>query len=120
MKMSGYCENETDCRRSQLLAHFGEHFDPHSDGHNRCNQVSGCICDNCARQNRQGWSQESVDFSVDAQAIVSGVIEFCYQSRNITLVQLVTILRGASEKSLAVCCLFYVYFLEIFVFVSAS
>jgi superfamily II DNA helicase RecQ len=56
-QMVSYCENNVECRRVQLLDHFGEHFD-------RADCQSGC--DNCANP----AAAASRDVTADAQAII--------------------------------------------------
>ena len=41
-RMVQYCENRTDCRRSQLLQYFSEIFDK-----SLCRRVAKATCDNC-------------------------------------------------------------------------
>jgi len=49
-RMVQYCENSTDCRRSQQMAYFGEIFD-----RRHCSNMKTALCDNCASKvrNRQ-------------------------------------------------------------------
>ena len=42
-RMVHYCENVTDCRRSQLLEYFGEVFD-----RKQCHSNPAALCDNCS------------------------------------------------------------------------
>lgn len=42
-RMVQYCENRTDCRRSQQMTYFGEIFD-----RTNCGNMKQAICDNCA------------------------------------------------------------------------
>jgi len=46
-RMVQYCENSTDCRRSQQMAYFGEIFD-----RKHCGNVKKALCDNCASKVR--------------------------------------------------------------------
>ena len=45
--MVQYCENNTDCRRSQQMAYFGEIFD-----RKHCSNMKKAVCDNCASKVR--------------------------------------------------------------------
>jgi len=47
-RMVQYCENSTDCRRSQQMAYFGEIFD-----RKHCSNMKKAVCDNCASKVRQ-------------------------------------------------------------------
>ncbi len=67
-KMAGYCLNDIQCRRVQLLAHFNEQFDsrqcvPKCDN---CKNFGGVIC--------------NVDVTSHAQAILN-LVEICNRSR---------------------------------------
>ena len=42
-RMVQYCENRTDCRRSQQMAYFGEIFD-----RKHCAIMRQAVCDNCS------------------------------------------------------------------------
>jgi superfamily II DNA helicase RecQ len=42
-RMVQFCENKTDCRRSQQLTYFGEVFD-----RKNCGNMKQAICDNCS------------------------------------------------------------------------
>ena len=46
-RMVQYCENSTDCRRSQQMAYFGELFD-----RRHCGNMKKALCDNCASKVR--------------------------------------------------------------------
>ena len=52
-----FCENKVDCRRAQVLAYFGEKFDP--------SQCKG-TCDNCQRQ----VNFTTKNIATDAQHII--------------------------------------------------
>ena len=78
-----YCEEQVECRRSVLLAHFGESFDV-----KRCNGT----CDVCAARNGQDFEQvlvattqiHSCGKSLDVRAgcydrHVASRVEFCWQ-----------------------------------------
>lgn len=42
-RMVQFCENRTDCRRSQQMTYFGEIFD-----RKHCANMKQAICDNCS------------------------------------------------------------------------
>lgn len=46
-RIVGYCENVTDCRRSQQLDYFGEHFT-----RDECMKNRATTCDNCLKQQK--------------------------------------------------------------------
>ncbi|KHN69374.1 ATP-dependent DNA helicase RecQ [Ordospora colligata OC4] len=75
-----FCENKTDCRRMQVLAHFGEVFDA-----NQC----GKTCDNCRRE-----SVVKKDYVKEAKDLILLV----YTSNKITLCQTVDVYKGVSTK----------------------
>lgn len=75
-----YCENRTDCRRMQVLRHFGEEFDPVL-----CNKT----CDNCRRS--KGTAK---DFSAQAREIIALV----RSAGKISFLQAVDAYRGSQAK----------------------
>lgn len=85
-RMVQYCENETDCRRVQLLEYFAEQFDPA-----QC-QGGMTPCDNC---------QSKVPFHPeDVTELVRVVVESVQTLRKdqYTLVQCVDALKGSSSN----------------------
>lgn len=74
-----FCENKTDCRRMQVLAHFAEKFDPRM-----CRKT----CDNCLR----GLVAKK-DYTREAKDLVLLV----YSSK-LTLCQAVDVYRGSANK----------------------
>lgn len=87
-RMVQFCENETDCRRQQILSYFGEHFDPM--------QCAG-TCDNCSRN--QNISIVSKDLTTEAQTVIKIIrqIQTEYGDKA-TLNQLRDLLRGSQGK----------------------
>lgn len=87
-RMVQYCENETDCRRSQLLGYFAESFDS-----SLCKN-SSTPCDNCL--SRIPYSTE------DMQDLVKIIIQSLQQviggSQCCTLIQVVDALRGSNSS----------------------
>lgn len=75
-----FCENKTDCRRMQVLGHFGEKFDP---------QMCRKTCDNCRRE-----AMVKRDYTKEARELILLV----YTSNRITLCQAVDVYKGLSNK----------------------
>lgn len=75
-----YCENRTDCRRMQVLRHFGEEFDPRE-----CRKT----CDNCQKSLRN-----KRDYTREAAEIVA-LVRSCSR---ITFLQAVDAYRGSQSK----------------------
>ncbi|KAK4471383.1 hypothetical protein MN116_004816 [Schistosoma mekongi] len=92
-RMVSYCENQIDCRRKQMLAHFGEAFDPAT-----CGTIVGCLCDNCQLSDRRRL--EHRDVTEDAIKIVRTVETFVRSRRNVTINYLVDIFRGAKTSQI--------------------
>ncbi|XP_005999763.2 recQ-like DNA helicase BLM [Latimeria chalumnae] len=70
--MVHYCENVVDCRRTQLLAYFGENnFNP-----NFCKAHPEVICDNCSMKK----DYKSRNVTDEVKAIIRFVQEHCTQS----------------------------------------
>ncbi|KAG2220360.1 hypothetical protein INT45_010746 [Circinella minor] len=86
-RMVRFCENKSDCRRTQLLAYFNEKFDPKN-----CHGS----CDNCTTN--QGSEIIRKDYSDQAKV----VIKFLNEARNdrVTLIQTIDALRGSRAKML--------------------
>ncbi|KAG2236190.1 hypothetical protein INT48_003809 [Thamnidium elegans] len=83
--MTKYCDNETDCRRKQIMGYFGERFEA-----SRCNKM----CDNCVRN--QYTPSVFKDMSQDA-IVVLGLVEQLGDDF-VTMPQLTDIYRGAKQK----------------------
>ncbi|KAK2186381.1 hypothetical protein NP493_202g01036 [Ridgeia piscesae] len=87
--MVHYCENVTDCRRSQLLEYFGEVFD-----RKQCHSNPAALCDNCS-------STEVFccrDVSEDVKLIIRGVQKILasgFRHSNFTLLHLVEVFKGS-------------------------
>ena len=80
------CMNETDCRRAQVLAYFGEVFDR-----------SGChkTCDNCVRIVRP--STDVSEYAVDAIRLVQSIEG---DRDNATMLHCVDVFRGAMQRKI--------------------
>ncbi|KAI9356676.1 P-loop containing nucleoside triphosphate hydrolase protein [Pilaira anomala] len=83
--MTKYCDNETDCRRKQIMGYFGERFDPAA-----CNKM----CDNCIRN--QYTPSVFKDLTQDAITVLKIVEQL--GNDFVTLTQLADIYRGARNK----------------------
>jgi RecQ family ATP-dependent DNA helicase len=77
-----FCENKSDCRRKQILAYFGENFDPVNCNHG---------CDNC----RSDQEFHSLDVTDLAATAVRTVQELAGSGEQVTLMYCVDILRGS-------------------------
>lgn len=86
--MVSYCDNVIDCRRTLILAHFGEAFDPVE-----CSLVAGCACDNCMQAQHQKLVQR--DLTNDARLLVETVCAMVNRRRNVTINHMVDIFRGS-------------------------
>ena len=64
MKIKGFCENKSDCRRALQLAYFREHFD-----WKECKATPETTCDNC--ESHGEYKLE--DVTEDCKAIVEAV-----------------------------------------------
>jgi superfamily II DNA helicase RecQ len=81
-----YCENQADCRRSLLLAHFGEmHFD---------RALCKGTCDNCA----SGLCFEERDVSALAQAVCD--IVHATGDQGVGMSMAVDVFRGANTQAI--------------------
>ena len=87
-RMVQYCENESDCRRAQLLEYFAEQFD--SDV---CKQ-SSTPCDNCQSQVPYRTEDVTELVTVILDSLKAGV------TSQVTLVQLMEALRGSHSSKL--------------------
>jgi len=81
-KVIAYCENKSDCRRKQVLAYFGENFDPVN-----CNRR----CDNC--QSDQEF--HALDVTQLAALAVRTVQEVAGSGEQVTLKYCVDVFRGS-------------------------
>ena len=78
-----FCENKTECRRTQILSYFNESFD---------REVCNGGCDNCSSSS----NFESHDFSknaIEAIELVKGLEE-----QKVTLLHCVDVYRGSKHK----------------------
>ncbi|KAG9436912.1 Bloom syndrome protein isoform X1 [Apis mellifera carnica] len=92
-KMVSFCENKTDCRRTQQLNYFGEIFD-----REQCIANKVTSCDNC----RSKDTITMLDATDDAKQIMKAVRDLNNQTRNcnLTLVLLTDIFKGSDIKKI--------------------
>ncbi|KAK7023808.1 ATP-dependent helicase [Favolaschia claudopus] len=81
-----YCENNSVCRRTQILQHFGEKFDK-KDCKNQCN--------NCADQGLL----ETADYTQQAKIVIRLVQSFERSQENVTIDQCRSIFKGANTAA---------------------
>ena len=86
-RMVQYCENEADCRRSQILEYFAEHFDPET-----CKN-SSTPCDVCRSQT----PHHVQDVTSLVCTILEGVSQVTSGRGQFTLVQYMDALRSAAS-----------------------
>ncbi|KAL3460449.1 hypothetical protein BJX64DRAFT_184819 [Aspergillus heterothallicus] len=80
-----YCENQSDCRRVQILAYFNEYFR---------RQDCNASCDNC----KSDATIEKQDFSQHAASAIKIVGFFQKLKSKVTLSYCVNILRGTTKQ----------------------
>ena len=91
-RMVAYCENRTDCRRTQLLNYFGEIFD-----RQKCVNNPESSCDNCRNQG----DYTVLDVTKEARALVQAVLQLCSGGRwtnNFTANHMVDVFKGSEAK----------------------
>lgn len=87
-RMTEFCENQVECRRTSLLEYFGEHFSS-EDCHG--------TCDNC-KNKAMGMTFEKTDVTEDCLALLDMVKSLQDQNDPATLVQLAQVFLGLSVK----------------------
>ena len=91
-KMVAFCENKTDCRRSQQLNYFGEIFE-----REKCLANKTTACDNC----RNKGQFMVIDVTQDAREIIRAVQEITNGRRvRLTLLYLTDIFKGCDLKKI--------------------
>lgn len=81
-----YCENESVCRRTQVLQHFGEKFDK-KDCHGRCN--------NCENES----FLVTQDFTKEAKSVLTLVQSLERGQENVTVDHCRNIFKGANVNA---------------------
>lgn len=89
--MVDYCENVTDCRRSQQLNYFAEHFT-----REQCLENRATACDNCLMQGEY----KTMDVTDDCIAVAKSVRDLCSGRNRFTLLHLVEIFKGSEQKKI--------------------
>uniref|UniRef100_A0A8D8LAU0 RecQ-like DNA helicase BLM n=1 Tax=Culex pipiens TaxID=7175 RepID=A0A8D8LAU0_CULPI len=90
-RMVNYCENVADCRRTQQLDYFAEHFT-----REQCLENRASACDNCLMQNEY----KTVDATDDCIAIAKSVRDLCAGRNRFTLLHLVEVFKGSEQKKI--------------------
>ncbi|XP_058447528.1 recQ-like DNA helicase Blm [Malaya genurostris] len=90
-RMVNYCENVADCRRTQQLDYFAEHFT-----RQQCLENQATACDNCLMQGEY----KSVDVTDDCIAIAKSVRDLCTGRNRFTLLHLVEVFKGSEQKKI--------------------
>ncbi|XP_076302837.1 Bloom syndrome helicase [Lasioglossum baleicum] len=91
-KMVSFCENRTDCRRSQQLNYFGEVFD-----RQQCINNKATSCDNC-RSKDDFTMLDATDAAKEIMKAVRDINQT--RSCNLTLVFLTDIFKGSDLKKI--------------------
>jgi bloom syndrome protein len=89
--MSQYCDNNTDCRRAQILEYFGEIF----DRKNCIESKMGTACDNCLTLKANAFTLR--DITKDAISICRGIQQVGVKD-DITLLHLSEVLKGSKNQ----------------------
>lgn len=84
-----FCENMVECRRSQQLDYFGEHFTSE-----QCLKNRQTACDNCSRVNQY----KEIDATETAKMIVNSVKDLCSGNHRFTVLHMVEVFKGAETK----------------------
>ncbi|XP_045112964.1 Bloom syndrome protein homolog isoform X2 [Portunus trituberculatus] len=93
-RMVAFCENRTDCRRSQILNYFGEIFDREN-----CRRNIQLACDNC--KNLSSYVKRNM--TQETRTILQTVKQLCTGGRwsnNFTLNHFVDIMKGSKLKKI--------------------
>ncbi len=85
-----YCENYIDCRRTQQLEYFGEHFCSE-----QCLKNRAAACDNCLRT----VQYKETDVTEQSMIIMRGVRDLCSGTNQFTILHMSDVLKGASNKN---------------------
>uniref|UniRef100_A0A182M204 RecQ-like DNA helicase BLM n=1 Tax=Anopheles culicifacies TaxID=139723 RepID=A0A182M204_9DIPT len=88
-RMVNYCENVTDCRRTQQLDYFAEYFTSE-----QCLSNRATACDNCLMQG----NYKTLNATEDCIMIAKAVRDLCGGRNRFTLLHLVEVLKGSENK----------------------
>lgn len=89
-RMSQYCDNNTDCRRTQILEYFGEIFDRKNCIESKMNTA----CDNCLTLKANAFTLR--DITAEAVSICRGVQQIGVKD-DVTLLHLSEVLKGSKN-----------------------
>lgn len=89
--MVDFCENVTDCRRTQQLNYFAEHFT-----RDQCLENRGSACDNCLRIDEYKMN----DVTADCITIINAIKELCSGRSRFTLLHMVDVFKGSEIKKI--------------------
>ncbi|XP_050082135.1 Bloom syndrome protein homolog [Anopheles aquasalis] len=89
LRMVNYCENVTDCRRTQQLEYFAEYFTSE-----QCLSRRETACDNCLMQGEY----RTLDVTDDCIMLAKAVREICGGRSRFTLLHMVEVLKGSENK----------------------
>ncbi|TYZ58506.1 hypothetical protein PybrP1_010465, partial [[Pythium] brassicae (nom. inval.)] len=87
-RMSEFCENQVECRRTSLLEYFGEHF-----ASDQCRET----CDNC-KNRALGLVFDKVDVTEDCMKLLKMVKALQADNESSTLVQISQVFLGQIVK----------------------
>lgn len=90
-RIMDYCENITDCRRSQQLEYFAEHFT-----REQCLENRSTACDNCTKKD----NYKSIDATKVCIEIAKCVRELCGGHKRFTLLHIVDVFKGSVAKKI--------------------
>lgn len=90
-KIVNYCENVADCRRTQQLEYFAEHFT-----REQCLENRLTACDNCLKIG----SVKEIDATADSVNVVKAVKALCAGRNRFTLLHMVDVMKGSSIKKI--------------------
>uniref|UniRef100_A0A182P6N5 RecQ-like DNA helicase BLM n=1 Tax=Anopheles epiroticus TaxID=199890 RepID=A0A182P6N5_9DIPT len=88
-RMVNYCENVTDCRRTQQLEYFAEYFTSE-----QCLSNRATACDNCLMQG----NYKTLNVTDDCIMVAKAVRDLCGGRNRFTLLHLVEVLKGSENK----------------------
>uniref|UniRef100_A0A182JUP8 RecQ-like DNA helicase BLM n=1 Tax=Anopheles christyi TaxID=43041 RepID=A0A182JUP8_9DIPT len=88
-RMVNYCENVTDCRRTQQLEYFAEYFTSE-----QCLSNRETACDNCLQQG----NYKTLNVTDDCIMVAKAVRDLCGGRNRFTLLHLVEVLKGSENK----------------------
>uniref|UniRef100_A0A182XWD0 RecQ-like DNA helicase BLM n=1 Tax=Anopheles stephensi TaxID=30069 RepID=A0A182XWD0_ANOST len=88
-RMVNYCENVTDCRRTQQLEYFAEYFTSE-----QCLANRATACDNCLMQG----NYKTLNATDECIMVAKAVRDLCGGRNRFTLLHMVEVLKGSENK----------------------